>query len=59
MKNTVLFFSSETYNTGIPVLSQETSFAGEGEPSDDDDMRRRQKTTTIYANYTHNTSDLI
>ena len=52
MKNTVLCFSSETYNTGIPVLSQETGFAGEGEPSDDDDMRRRQKTTTIYANYT-------
>ena len=45
-------FSSETYNTRIPVLSQETGFAGEGEPSnDDDDMRRRQK-TTIYANYT-------
>ena len=31
-------FSSETYNTGIglPVLSQETGFAGEDEPSDDD-----------------------
>ena len=52
MKNTVLCFSSETCNTGIPVLSQETGFAGEGEPSDDDDMRRRQKTTTVYANYT-------
>ena len=42
MKNTVLFFSSETYNTGIPVLSQETGFTGEGEPSDDDDMRHAE-----------------
>ena len=33
------------------MLSQETGFAGAGEPSDDDDRRRRRKTTTIHANY--------
>jgi len=44
MKNTLLFF---LVRLTIPVLSQETGCAGEGEPSDDDRRRAEDDDNTL------------